>query len=53
MYLLRILRNCTTIIFITVRYDWYQTDKHVILTVLIKKLKEKEVEVGFGGKSVS
>ncbi|XP_065841090.1 protein SGT1 homolog [Oscarella lobularis] len=36
-----------------IRYDWYQTDQHVIITIMIKNMKKDDVHVNFAEKSVS
>ena len=35
------------------RYDWYQTETHVIVTALIKNLKNENVSSNFTENSVS
>lgn len=35
------------------RYDWYQTEKYVVVTILIKKLKKEDVTSNIQEKSVS
>ena len=35
------------------RYDWYQTETHVIITIMIKNTKQENVKVEFGEKTVS
>lgn len=36
-----------------VRYDWYQTVSHVIVTLMIKNAKKEDVKVEFGERTVS
>lgn len=36
-----------------VKHDWYQTETHVIITILIKNLKKEDVKVYFSEKAVS
>ena len=36
----------------SVRRDWYQTDTHVIITVLIKKVKADDVSVSYSPDSL-
>ncbi|XP_047126153.1 protein SGT1 homolog isoform X1 [Hydra vulgaris] len=35
------------------KYDWYQTETHVIISILIKNIKEKDVSCHFGDKTLS
>ena len=35
------------------RYDWYQTETHVVITIMIKNTKQENVKVEFGEKTVS
>ena len=34
------------------RYDWYQTETHVIVTLMIKNVKQENVNVEYGDKTV-
>ena len=34
------------------RHDWYQTETHVIITVMIKNMKQENVAIEFQEKSV-
>ncbi|XP_042233596.1 protein SGT1 homolog isoform X2 [Homarus americanus] len=36
-----------------IKHDWYQTESHVIITILIKNLKKDDVKVDFTEKTVS
>lgn len=36
-----------------IKHDWYQTESHVILTILTKNQKEKDVKVEFTDTTVS
>eukprot|EP00111_Clytia_hemisphaerica_P023360 TCONS_00068778-protein len=36
-----------------IKHDWYQTETHVILTVLAKSLKQEKVQIEFQSKSLS
>ncbi|XP_071531334.1 protein SGT1 homolog isoform X2 [Panulirus ornatus] len=36
-----------------VKHDWYQTETHVVITILIKNLKKEDVKVYFSEKAVS
>jgi suppressor of G2 allele of SKP1 len=36
-----------------IKHDWYQTDSHVIITILAKNMKQDGVKVEFGEESVS
>jgi suppressor of G2 allele of SKP1 len=36
-----------------IKHDWYQTESHVIITILAKNTKEENVNVEFGGEDVS
>jgi suppressor of G2 allele of SKP1 len=36
-----------------IKHDWYQTESHVIITVLAKNTKEENVKVEFGNENVS
>ena len=35
------------------RYDWYQTERNVVIDIMIKKLAKENVEVDFNDDSVS
>jgi suppressor of G2 allele of SKP1 len=35
------------------RYDWYQTDSHVIVTLMIKNVKKDDVSISFGERTLS
>ncbi|XP_068718215.1 protein SGT1 homolog isoform X1 [Montipora capricornis] len=35
------------------RFDWYQTETHVVVTLMIKKAKEENVNVEYGEKTLS
>ncbi|KAM7436220.1 Suppressor of G2 allele of SKP1 [Porites harrisoni] len=35
------------------RYDWYQTETHVVITIMIKNTKQENVKVEFGEKTLS
>jgi suppressor of G2 allele of SKP1 len=37
----------------TIKHDWYQTESHVIITILAKNTKQDEVKVEFGEETVS
>ena len=34
------------------RFDWYQTETHVVVTLMIKKSKKENVNVDYGEKTV-
>ena len=34
------------------RYDWYQTETHVIVTLMIKNVKQENVNVEYGDQTV-
>lgn len=36
-----------------IKYDWYQTDNQIVLTVLIKNLKKEDVSIDFGSNALS
>ena len=36
-----------------IKHDWYQTEAFVIVTVLVKNLKQEDVKVDFTEKTVS
>ena len=36
-----------------IKHDWYQTEPFVIVTVLVKNLKQEDVKVDFTEKTVS
>ena len=36
-----------------IKHDWYQTETHVFVTVLIKNLKNEQVKVNFTDSTVS
>jgi len=36
-----------------VKHDWYQTETHVVITVLLKKLKKEDLEIEFNETSLS
>lgn len=36
-----------------IKHDWYQTEAFVIVTVLVKNLKQEDVKIDFTGKTVS
>lgn len=36
-----------------INHDWYQTETHVVITVLVKNLKKESVSIGFNVKSLS
>jgi suppressor of G2 allele of SKP1 len=36
-----------------IKHDWYQTESHVIITILAKNTKEENVNVEFGGEDLS
>lgn len=36
-----------------IKHDWYQTESHVIITILAKNTKENGVKVEFGEEAVS
>ena len=36
-----------------IKHDWYQTDSHVIITILAKNTKQDGVKVEFGEEAVS
>lgn len=35
------------------KHDWYQTQSHAVITVLIKKLKEEDVKADYGEKTLN
>ncbi|XP_033632122.1 protein SGT1 homolog [Asterias rubens] len=35
------------------RYDWYQTDSHVIITLLVKNANKEDVEVNYTDRALS
>ncbi|KAM3837289.1 protein SGT1 homolog [Vipera latastei] len=35
-----------------IKYDWYQTDSHVIVTIMIKQAKQEDVNVTFSEKEL-
>lgn len=39
--------------FQNIRHDWYQTEVAVVLTVLVKNVKDNDIEVNFTDASVS
>ena len=45
--------NAFNVYFFLQRHDWYQTETHVIITVLAKNLKQDKVQIDFQSKSVS
>lgn len=38
---------------LTPKYDWYQTDTYVVLTVMVKKVKQDEFSVKYSNQSIS
>jgi suppressor of G2 allele of SKP1 len=36
-----------------IKHDWYQTESHVVITILAKNTKEENVNVEFGNENVS
>lgn len=36
-----------------IKHDWYQTESHVVITILAKNTKEENVKVEFGDENVS
>jgi suppressor of G2 allele of SKP1 len=36
-----------------IKHDWYQTESHVIITILAKNMKQDGVKAEFGEESVS
>lgn len=46
-------RVLSSVILSFLRYDWYQTEQQIVITVLIKNLKKEEVRVEFGEKTVT
>nr|XP_045582817.1 protein SGT1 homolog isoform X1 [Procambarus clarkii] len=36
-----------------IKHDWYQTESHVIITILVKNLKKEDVKIDFTDKTVS
>lgn len=36
-----------------IKHDWYQTESHVVITILAKNVKEDGVKVEFGDETVS
>lgn len=36
-----------------IKHDWYQTEAFVIVTVLVKNLKQEDVKIDFTEKTVS
>lgn len=36
-----------------IKHDWYQTETHVVITILVKNLKKEDVKVNFTDKTVS
>ncbi|XP_077983864.1 protein SGT1 homolog [Glandiceps talaboti] len=36
-----------------IRYDWYQTETHVVITIMIKKAKKEDVTLKYTDKTVS
>ena len=45
LYLSSIMFSC--------RYDWYQTQTHVIVTILLKNVKQEDMNIDIQEKSVS
>ena len=39
--------------YVLFRHDWYQTETHVVLTLMIKNRKKDDVEIEFGKQNVS
>ena len=37
---------------LTHRYDWYQTERYVVITILIKNLKKEDVTTNIQEKEV-
>lgn len=36
-----------------IKHDWYQTESHVVITILAKNVKQDEVKVEFAEEAVS
>lgn len=36
-----------------IKHDWYQTESHVIITILVKNTKEENVKVAFGDENLT
>lgn len=36
-----------------IKHDWYQTESHVVITILTKNAKEEDVKVELGDENVS
>lgn len=37
----------------SIKYDWYQTESHVIVTIMIKKAKKEDINIQFSEKELS
>jgi suppressor of G2 allele of SKP1 len=38
---------------VKIRHEWFQSDSAVSIAIFVKKVEEKDVEVGFGAKTLS